>query len=105
MGKRGSDYIRARHTLDAINILQIQRPPAPLAKPLVGLAGLLRHDEGRVLCKALKLLLHTLFQSFTAANQANQHKDAPKHAKGGEQAAGAVAGDGNQNLLAGVSIE
>ena len=97
------DFLMKNNAADICNYLNhddnygLQRMEVA-AKTLVE-ESYLNDDAAGTLGKALELLLQFLLHPLSAAYQRHEHEDAPEHPERRKQAAGLVAGDGDEYLF------
>jgi len=104
LGHRGSGNLYLVQLADALHVGHFEVPAPPLAEALVGFARGLGEEEARVGGEAFELLAQFLLHALAASHEGHEHEDAPEYAEGRQQAPRLVAGDGDEDFLAGIFV-
>ena len=104
LGYRGSGNLYGGQFADALHVGHFEVPASSFAEAFVGLARLLGEDEARVGGKTFEFFTQLLLHALAASHEGHEHEDAPEYAEGREQASRLVAGDGDEDFLAGIFV-
>ena len=90
-----SGKLHTRHVFrQSIHVIQMQSPFSVRLKSLIRLCRCSRHEEIRVLCKSIEILIEYCTKTIASSHEDCEHKDTPKYSEGSEQGARFVATQG-----------
>ena len=90
--------------MEALDVDSFQIPPPAFAETFVSFARFLCGKEAGVGCESFKVLFHHAFQSLSAADQGDEHKDAPENTECSQQASRFISCNGNEDFLTGIHV-